>query len=180
MATGERGRLVALLRGVNVGGITVRSADLRACLEGAGFTGVRTVLASGNVVLDAPAQELGVTKARIEQALRDVFGYEAWIVLVRQQDLADVVAAFPFASREGWHDYVTFVSDRAVWDELVAAVGELRLDPAGDPVAPGEGVVYWQVRRGGTLDAPFARLSGKARYRATTTTRNLRTVSRLL
>ncbi len=39
---------VALLRGVNVNGITIRSADLAALLRRLGFDDVKTVLASGN------------------------------------------------------------------------------------------------------------------------------------
>ena len=46
-------RYIALLRGVNVGGVTVKSADLAEVFRDLGFTEVRTVLASGNVVFDA-------------------------------------------------------------------------------------------------------------------------------
>lgn len=46
-------KYAALLRGVNVGGITMKMADVRDALETAGFAGVTTVLASGNVLLDA-------------------------------------------------------------------------------------------------------------------------------
>jgi len=46
-------RVVLLLRGVNVGGVTVRSADLRTLLADAGLGEVRTVLASGNAIVDA-------------------------------------------------------------------------------------------------------------------------------
>jgi len=174
------GRWVVLLRGVNVGGVTIRSADLRACVEGLGFTGVRTVLASGNVVVDATDEPVAAAKRRIEAGLGERFGYDAWVVLVPQPDLEAVVDAFPWPSREGWHDYVTFVSEPAVLDELLAAADALGLDPETDPVGGGEGVVYWQVPRGGTLDAPFSKLSSRARYKATTTTRNVRTLRRLL
>lgn len=44
-------KYAALLRGVNVGGITMKMADMRDALETAGFAGVTTVLASGNVLL---------------------------------------------------------------------------------------------------------------------------------
>ena len=50
-------QFVALLRGVNVGGITVKSAELRALFDELGFTDVRTVLASGNVAFDAAKRE---------------------------------------------------------------------------------------------------------------------------
>src|SRR5699024_7010642 len=51
---------VVLLRGVNVGGVTIRMADLRQQLHSGGFPGARTVLASGNVLLesDLPAGEV--------------------------------------------------------------------------------------------------------------------------
>ena len=52
-------RVALLLRGVNVGGVTVRSADLRALLADAGLGDVATVLASGlaAVVADEPHAE---------------------------------------------------------------------------------------------------------------------------
>ena len=72
---------VALLRGVNVGGITIRSADLRELFAGLGFDNVRTYLASGNVRFTSDAAERAELKAMTEQALTERFGYEAGIVL---------------------------------------------------------------------------------------------------
>ena len=46
---------VALLRGVNVGGVTVRSADLAALFRELGFADVKTFVASGNVRFEAYA-----------------------------------------------------------------------------------------------------------------------------
>ena len=43
--------VIALLRAVNVGGRTVRSAQLRAVAEGLGHTQVTTYVNSGNLVL---------------------------------------------------------------------------------------------------------------------------------
>ncbi|MBI5939697.1 MAG: DUF1697 domain-containing protein [Caulobacterales bacterium] len=45
---------IALLRGVNVGGVKkVAMADLKAMVEALGFTAVKTLLQSGNVVFEA-------------------------------------------------------------------------------------------------------------------------------
>lgn len=55
-------RYVAFLRGVSP--MNARMADLKACFEKTGFTGVRTVLSSGNVVFTAattPESELAGT-----------------------------------------------------------------------------------------------------------------------
>mgnify|MGYP006138439647 CR=1 FL=1 len=43
-------RYAVFLRGVNVGGITIRSAELRQAFESLPVSGVKTLLASGNVV----------------------------------------------------------------------------------------------------------------------------------
>ena len=44
-------RYAALLRGVNVGGVNIKMADVAKAFTDAGFTDVKTILASGNVLL---------------------------------------------------------------------------------------------------------------------------------
>lgn len=171
---------IALLRGVNVGGITVKSADLRELFEGLGFGGVRTVLASGNVVFETTKREArAAVKRRIEQALGDRFGYDAWIVLVTRAELERSLEEFPFdaddARRQPW---VIFASDPAVVDEILQAARDA--DPDVDPLAPGVGVIYWNPVKGTTVQTPFAKLIGKAKYRSATTNRNLRTLLKIL
>jgi uncharacterized protein (DUF1697 family) len=170
---------IALLRGVNVGGITVKSAELRELFEGLGFDGVRTVLASGNVVFETTKREdHGALKRRIERALADRFGYDAWIVLVTRAELERAVDAFPFEAddprRQPW---VIFASDPAVVDELLQAADA---DPDVDPLAAGDGVLYWNPVKGTTVQTPFAKLIGKAKYKPLTTNRNLRTLQKIL
>jgi uncharacterized protein (DUF1697 family) len=169
-------RWIALLRGVNVNGITIRSAELRTLFEERGHTDVRTVLASGNVVFSSamPAPEL---KADVEQALRDRFGYDAWIVLVRHDALAALVDAFPFESSDDRHDYVLFGSDDAALDDLLA---DLALDDTVERVARGDGVVYWSCPKGSSTDTVFAKRAGAARFKRATTTRNTNTLRKLL
>jgi uncharacterized protein (DUF1697 family) len=172
---------VALLRGVNVGGITIRGTDLAEVFTSMGFTSVRTVLASGNVVFEAgrTASARSQLKSSIEGALRDRFGYEAWIVLVTADELAAAADAFPFdaddAERQPW---VIFCVDDATRDELLTQARGM--DAAADPVAPGPGVVYWNPVKGTTVDTPFAKLLAKAAYKPRTTNRNLRTIRRIL
>ncbi|MFC5790658.1 DUF1697 domain-containing protein [Agromyces tardus] len=171
---------IALLRGVNVGGITIRSAELREVFEQLGFRDVRTVLASGNVAFTVRTREApALTKRRIEQALRDRFGYDAWIVLVSRRDLERAIDGFPFdADDSGRQPWVIFGSEPPVLDELMAFADEA--DPEVDPIARGDGVVYWNPVKGTTTSTPFAKLLAKAKYKSTTTNRNLRTLHKLL
>lgn len=161
------------LRGINVGGITIKMADLRAALKDYPFTKVKTLLASGNVVLQS---ELGPdeVKSRFEECLRESFGYDAWVVVLTAARVAELVEACPYpADDKSTHSYVTLASDDAMLDELFDAgealggVEQTRLGPEASS---------WLAPAGGTLDSPFSKLSAKARYKATTTTRNLRTL----
>ncbi|WP_308796645.1 DUF1697 domain-containing protein [Agromyces silvae] len=170
---------VALLRGVNVGGVTIKSGELREVFEELGFDAVRTVLASGNVRFEASVKDDAALKRRIEAALGDRFGYDAWIVLVTRDALERVVDGFPFDEHDATRQpYVVFASKPEVIDELVEAAGDL--DPDADPIRPGDSVLYWNPVKGTTLHTPFGKMLGKPRFAPTTTNRNLRTLHKIL
>lgn len=171
---------VALLRGVNVGGVTIRSVDLAALFrDDLAFREVRTYLASGNVRFEtADLDDRGTLKHSIEQALREHFGYDAWIVLVTLAELARAAEEFPFdAADETRQPWVIFCADTATRDELTGAAAGL--DSAVDPVATGPGVVYWNPPKGSSTDTPFAKVLAKATHRSRTTNRNLRTLAKI-
>lgn len=172
---------VALLRGVNVNGITIRSAELADAMRGLGFGDVRTVLASGNVRFTTGdgVRDRAALKSRIETALRDRFDHDAWIVLVTLDELEAVARGYPFdADDPARQPYVVFCSEAPVRDALLHTAATL--DPDEDPTAPGFGVVYWSPERGRTLDTPFGKTLGRVEYKPTTTTRNLRTLLKIL
>ena len=75
----DMARYAAFLRGVNVGGVNLKMAEVAKALEDAGFSNVRTILASGNVLLESRAGVQAVRK-NAEAALRDAFGYDAWVL----------------------------------------------------------------------------------------------------
>jgi uncharacterized protein (DUF1697 family) len=86
---------VAFLRGVNLGKRTVKSADLKACLEALGCTDVKTIIASGNVRF-ATDKDKGL-KARLEKGLEDAFGFSVGVVLRSLDEIAVMVESKPFA-----------------------------------------------------------------------------------
>jgi len=172
-------RYVALLRGINVGGINIKMADLRQVFVDLGFEGTKTVLASGNVLFSSDSPDLAGLKATIEAALRKAFGYEAWVFVLEIATLSRIVESYPFdPEREGWHPYVMFTADAAVLDGLLEVKDSL--DPGIERIEAGDGVLYWEVERGMTLKSSFGRNTGKPKLKAVTTTRNLRTLVKLL
>ncbi|KIS27004.1 pyridoxamine 5-phosphate oxidase [Arthrobacter sp. SPG23] len=161
------------LRGVNVGGINIKMADLRSALAARGFADVKTLLASGNVALSSNLGAAAV-KDDVEACLRQAFGYDAWVVVMAAARVAALVEACPYpAEDKATHTYITLSSDTAVLDELFEAGS--RLDGTQQQRL-GPEAMAWLAPAGGTLDSPFSKLSSKARYKSTTTTRNLRTV----
>ncbi|NYE94646.1 uncharacterized protein (DUF1697 family) [Psychromicrobium silvestre] len=164
-----------LLRGVNVGGINIKMADLRECLATLPVQKVKTLLASGNVVLasELPAVEL---KNRIEEALRKRFDYQAWVVVLTVKRIAELIEACPYSPDSAeQHSYVTLSSEPAAVARLLEEGRELE----GQLAALGPEAVAWLAPVGGTLESPISKLTAKAVYKSTTTTRNLRTLIKI-
>lgn len=87
---------VALLRAVNVGGTgKLPMSELKAMCEAIGFTGVRTCIASGNVVFTSRLGEAVVQK-KLEQQLHDYAGKPVGVLIRSAAEMAQVLADNPF------------------------------------------------------------------------------------
>jgi uncharacterized protein (DUF1697 family) len=167
------GSFAVFLRGINVGGINIKMAELREALKSAGFPDARTLLASGNVVLTSDLDAAAV-KRECEKCLRETFGYDAWVVVLDAARVADVVTACPYPDDDKTtHTYITLSSDVGMLDELEAAGAALE---GAEQKRLGPEALAWLAPAGGTLDSPFSKITSKARFKASTTTRNLRTL----
>ena len=167
-------RYAIFLRGVNVGGVKVPSADLKKVLGALGLADVRTYIASGNVTCesDLPPAEL---QTSVEEALSSAFSYDAHVQLFSRDELAGVVEGYPFATDDDHHRYVVFCDSEATARELVGR-------PTGDmeEVAASGRTVYWRCPKGSTLDTPFSKATSNKQLKVKTTTRNLNTVEKMI
>jgi uncharacterized protein (DUF1697 family) len=151
--------------------------ELKELFESLGYSGVKTYLQSGNVVFEAEA-DLPELKARIENALAERFKYEAYVLLYEFGSLVDFISGYPFSRDDEHHAYCIFVEGQPALDDL----RELA-DKTGDEkkrIAFGDGVVYWKTMKGGTLDTPFAKILAKAKFKSSTTNRNLNTLEKMV
>ena len=89
-------RYVAFLRGINVGGHRVSSADLRSHLGELGFRDVITFRASGNVVFTAAGASEEELTGRIEKALAKSLGYEVPVFLRSVAEVRAIAGHEPF------------------------------------------------------------------------------------
>ena len=86
---------IAFLRGIN-GGLTLKMAELRKLFENVGFTGIKTVLATGNVIFNASQSNRTEIASQIERAVASAYNYETVAILYTKDELRDLLEANPF------------------------------------------------------------------------------------
>jgi uncharacterized protein (DUF1697 family) len=90
--------LIAMLRGVNVGGKTVSMERLRESLAASGFQDVRTYIQSGNILFNVPRAVSDLSK-RIETAIFADFRLPVTVILRTSAELERVIRCNPFIAQ---------------------------------------------------------------------------------
>jgi uncharacterized protein (DUF1697 family) len=107
-------RYAAFLRAVNVGGRVVKMERLRQVFEAMGFTGVSTLIASGNVLFTTGRGRTASLEAKIEKTLESALGWEVTTFLRTPAELEAVAARQPFPAEDlgdGQGLYVGFLKE---------------------------------------------------------------------
>ncbi|HKX43200.1 MAG TPA: DUF1697 domain-containing protein [Burkholderiaceae bacterium] len=94
-------RCIAFLRAVNVGGRLVKMDALRAAFESLGLANVSTFIASGNVLFETRARQLGALERKVETHLAQAFGFEIDTFIRTDAELAAAAAHAPFDAAVG-------------------------------------------------------------------------------
>jgi len=89
-------RYVAFLRGVSP--MNAKMPELRRCFEGAGFTDVKTVLSSGNVVFSARAASTGALERKAEAAMAKQLGRTFHTIVRPTNALRELLETDPYAA----------------------------------------------------------------------------------
>jgi len=112
---------VALLRAVNVGGTgKLPMSELKTMCEELGFTGVRTYIASGNVVFASRKTEAAV-KAALEKRLAAYAGRAIGVMVRNAAEMVQVSADNPFPKAAPNRTMAIFL-DAAPPKETLAAI----------------------------------------------------------
>jgi uncharacterized protein (DUF1697 family) len=106
----------AFLRGINVGGHKLVKMDaLKNAFESLGFENVKTLLASGNVVFQAPPMSASVLTKQLEEKLKKTFGFEISVLIRSIKELQRLDKAKPFAGIKVTPQtrlFVTFLTEK--------------------------------------------------------------------
>jgi uncharacterized protein (DUF1697 family) len=171
-------RQIALLRGINVGKAKrVAMADLRKLLESFGWSDVKTLLNSGNVVYSAPGVDPAAAGARIEKGIEEKLGVKARVVVITAEELELAASENPF------RDEPTLDPSRLLLGVLADPADRKKLEPllvqdwGPDHFAVGTRVAYLWCE-GGILESRLPEAFAKA-LRDGVTSRNWATWQKL-
>ncbi len=166
---------VLLLRGINVNPTTrVAMSDLRALVSDAGYENVRTLLQSGNVILESAAQP---DIAALEAAIVEKTGVRSRLVVLNLADFRAIADANPLldASDDLSKMVITFLDGDLVVSEIDR--------PTDAELAPERLVIrsraIYQWYPDGILKSKL-KPAWWRQFGPVATTRNVRTVNRIL
>ncbi|AWV07916.1 DUF1697 domain-containing protein [Marilutibacter maris] len=160
---------ICLLRAVNVGGTgKLPMADLRALCVEAGFSDVRTYIASGNVVLRSTLPPDRV-KATLERALETYMGRPVGVMVRTARELAGVLEDNPFPDAAPNRVVAVFLDAAPPADALMSVGGQ-----RDERLALGRREIYIDYGSG------MADSKLKVPASASGTARNMNTIARLV
>ena len=169
---------IALLRAINVGGHTVSMERLRGLFTELGYKNVRTLIASGNVVLETGSKKPAALEAAIETHLKASLGYDVSAFVRTPEEISAVIGhePFPRATIDKAHALrIAFLKDAPSAD---AARKLAALRCATDDFHVHGREVFW-LRRVTSTDSKIAGSHLERALGAPLTARNITTVTKL-
>ena len=161
-------RYGAFLRAVNVGGTgKLPMSDLKEMCESLGFDGVKTYIASGNVVFRTAAPEAEVKQA-LEARLATYAGKPVDVFVRTAEELAGILTRNPFPDAAP-NRTVAMLTDGAAGTAVISGITGI----ADEDVRPGERELF--------IHFPNGQADTKLRYPAgfIGTGRNMNTIAKL-
>lgn len=167
----------AFLRGVNVKGTNMKMAEVCQVFKDAGMKEVSSILASGNIVFssDKNVEEL---KTILEKTMSDHFSYEAYLFVKTQEEIEVFWKSIPFEKNESLHIY-SFVGIAGV-EKVLMEEFQKAAQVENEKAEIINGIFYWQIPKGNTLDSTFGKVLGKKSLKDQFTSRNVNTFERVL
>ncbi|MFL6159653.1 MAG: DUF1697 domain-containing protein [Marmoricola sp.] len=131
---------LAFLRAVNVGKRQFKTADLRACLEAAGYDDVDTYIQTGNARVTSPLRSRAKLEAELEKVFLADRGFEVPTMVFSPTELAELVAsAESVASKPPEYAHYISLLKKPVTKTVAEAAAALSL-PGETVIAEGRAV----------------------------------------
>jgi uncharacterized protein (DUF1697 family) len=171
-------RYAAFLRGINVGGNKmIKMQELAKAFESLGFSNVKTLIQSGNVIFEsAPTDDEKLTK-RIEKKLEAMAGWTIDVFVMEVAELKSLVEANPFAKAKSGVNGKKYIT---LFQGKMDAKSELLRQDDVEIVKIESGKLYWIALPGKAGRAVMPRILNVKPWAAATTTRNWNTIQKII
>ncbi|MDO1559625.1 DUF1697 domain-containing protein [Brevundimonas sp. 2R-24] len=170
---------IVLLRGVNVGGRPLPMADLRAWAKGLGFSNARTLIASGNLIMEGGASSGADLETLLEREAVTGLNLKTAFFVRTPQEWRAMIETNPFPAEAEEHP-AKLIAHLTKETVPAAALKTLREAITGpERVEAGKRVLYIDFPEGqgrSTLDRDWARTKAAPLG----TSRNWNTVLKIL
>lgn len=130
--------IIAMLRGVNVGGHNkIKMEDLRGLCKSLKLRDACTYVQSGNLIFRTEERDLALVAKRLTDAIERKFGFRPGVVLRSAAEMREVIGRNPFGKRRGVEPnklLVTFLAGEPAAEarekaaQLDTSPEELRMD----------------------------------------------------
>jgi uncharacterized protein (DUF1697 family) len=170
-------RYVALLRGINVGGHTVKMDRLKSLFEEMGLRKVETFIASGNVVFESASRNTATLERKIGRTLEESLGFPAATFIRTLEQLAGLLEHETLRDLEARAVYIGFLTaspSKESRAKLLAHRSRL------DEFVLTEREVYWLCRTPRMSGSPFFKIGIEKALGMKATVRNATTVAKLV
>ncbi|KQT18211.1 hypothetical protein ASG31_05640 [Chryseobacterium sp. Leaf404] len=167
----------AFLRGVNVKGTNMKMADVCKVFVDAGMSNVSSILASGNIIFSSDKTKSDL-KVILEKAMSDHFSYEDFLFVKNRNDVENYLNSNPFQKNDDFHIYVFVCNEN--FEKTLMAEFENSSKAENEEAKIENGIFYWQVPKGNTLDSTFGKILGKKSMKDQFTSRNLNTFEKVI
>jgi uncharacterized protein (DUF1697 family) len=169
-------RYIALVRGVNLGGHSVKMDRLKSHFEELGFKQVETFIASGNVIFETASKSAAALEKKITAHLEKSLGFPAMTFLRTDDELAEVLQHDALA--QSWPRTVN-VAFLAAEPSKEACAKLMSYGSKSDVFHVRGREVYWLCRTQ-MSESPFFRVGLEKALGTKATVRNVTTVTKLV
>ena len=172
-------RLVAFLRGINVGGRTVKKEILKETFISLGFQNVTTYKQSGNVIFEAANGDVAGIQDKIRSKLESALGYDVEVFMHTIEQLKEIIDSDPFKNqdKEGSSFLMTFLPNPPSKD--FTSQLPLTIPKSTAQVISAKGTEVFSVTHGGgegALPNPFV----ESKLKVKATTRNINVIREIV
>ncbi|MBZ2165513.1 DUF1697 domain-containing protein [Methanobacterium sp. VT] len=171
-----------MLRGINVGRTKrVKMDELKEVYKSLNFKDVKTYIQSGNVIFQFKNIDTNELKIKIKNKLKETLGFDVAVVIRTKEELEKIINENPLKKEDINHTYITFLSNipsEDLFNDIKIKI-DSKMKNKNDKIInyPKEIYLFLPDGYGRTkLNNNFF----EKQLKVTSTTRNLKTVKKLL